>query len=450
MLFFVGCLMQTWENWIHSNRKLMKHPADFEERFVANILTKINGLNPEDVIPQYHFTDFDGGNRYIDFCIKNAEKGYFLSIELDGRFKFEHDLLEKTLERQNALVAKVGTLVRYANKTWLNNPNRVINEIQTILYNQKSKHMNDEESRNQIKESLSDYQRQLQEVKELSKLNNHEKELKQLNSVIMSLKTQMEEKKEVLYNYETTDELKNINRMMLGLSQQIEDLKGKLKEDVKTSNLESEQDKNVTVASSEQRNQLSDLDNSHELIVASNKSITIKHIHMVLLGFIIIAIVGIAAYTFKSKNSSDAAYSASQNTVSKIVDSEPSFNNISNESASTRPVLNDPPQIEVERVSSQRQHIESSIQASNASNYIGEYKKVCGQVVQTKEFSKGTYLNFDNNYPRQNLTAVIWSSDISNFGDLNQYVGSNLCISGEITSYRGAPQIELSSLDQVN
>ena len=167
-------MMQTWENWLDSNRKLMQHPVDFEERFVIDILKKINDLSPEDVIPQYHFTDFDGGNRYIDFYIKNAEKGYFLSIELDGRFKFQNDLLEKTLERQNALVANVGTLVRYANTTWLNNPNRVINEIQTILYKQKIKYMNDAESRKQIQKSLSDYQKELLEVKELSIKNNHE------------------------------------------------------------------------------------------------------------------------------------------------------------------------------------------------------------------------------------------------------------------------------------
>lgn len=194
-IFVVRFLMQTWQNWIDTNRKLMQHPADFEERFVIDILIKVKDLNPEDIIPQYHFTDFDGGNRYIDFCIKNLEKGYFLSIELDGRFKFQNELLEKTLERQNALVAKVGTLVRYANTTWLNNPNRVINEIQTILYKQKIKHMNDEESRKQIQKSLSDYQKELLEVKELSKKNNHEQELKKLNSAIMALKAQLAEKK---------------------------------------------------------------------------------------------------------------------------------------------------------------------------------------------------------------------------------------------------------------
>lgn len=444
-------MMQTWENWLDSNRKLMQHPVDFEERFVIDILKKINGLKPEDVIPQYHFTDFDGGNRYIDFCIKNAEKGYFLSIELDGRFKFQNDLLEKTLERQNALVANVGTLVRYANTTWLNNPNRVINEIQTILYKQKIKHMNDAESRKQIQKSLSDYQKELLEVKELSIKNNHEQELKKLNSAIMALKAQMAEKKEAPNEVGTTDELKNIAQMMKGLSQQIDELKAKSKEDI---NPESKQDKEVSATNLQWPEQV--LNTSPELIVTSNKSVGIKHIHMALLGLIVIFIVGITTYILKNEKSSDIKYTDSKDTVSKIVDSEPSFNKISNESPDIDPLVNDSPQIEVEQVTAQEQNIESHtedssfIHASDASKYIGEYRKVCGQVVQIKEFSKGIYLNFGNNYPRQNLTAVVWSSDISNFGNLNQYVGSSICISGEITSYRGTPQIELSSLEQVN
>lgn len=444
-------MMQTWENWLDSNRKLMQHPVDFEERFVIDILKKINGLKPEDVIPQYHFTDFDGGNRYIDFCIKNAEKGYFLSIELDGRFKFQNDLLEKTLERQNALVTNVGTLVRYANTTWLNNPNRVINEIQTILYKQKIKHMNDAESRKQIQKSLSDYQKELLEVKELSIKNNHEQELKKLNSAIMALKAQMAEKKEAPNEVGTTDELKNIAQMMKGLSQQIDELKAKSKEDI---NPESKQDKEVSATNLQWPEQV--LNTSPELIVTSNKSVGIKHIHMALLGLIVIFIVGITTYILKNEKSSDIKYTDSKDTVSKIVDSEPSFNKISNESPDIDPLVNDSPQIEVEQVTAQEQNIESHtedssfIHASDASKYIGEYRKVCGQVVQIKEFSKGIYLNFGNNYPRQNLTAVVWSSDISNFGNLNQYVGNSICISGEITSYRGTPQIELSSLEQVN
>lgn len=443
--------MQTWENWLDFNRKLMQHPADFEERFVIDILKKINDLKPEDVIPQYHFTDFDGGNRYIDFCIKNAEKGYFLSIELDGRFKFQHDLLEKTLERQNALVAKVGTLVRYANTTWLNNPNRVINEIQTILFNQKSKHMNDEESRKQIQESLSDYQKQLQEVKELSKLNNHEKEIKNLNSAIIALKAHMAEKKEVPKEAGNTDELKNIAEMMKGLSQEIDELKAKSKADI---DLEFKQNKEVSTNNLQQPEQV--LNTIPELIFTSNKSDGITHIHMALLGIIVVFIVGITTYILKSENSLDIEKSSSEGTISKIVDKNTSIQNISNESAKTQSIVDNSPQIEIEQVSSTTQYVEnpknssSFIQTSQASNYIGEYKTVCGRVAQIKEFSRGIYLNFDNYYPSQNLTAIIWSNDIYNFGDVDRYVGSDICISGKIKSYRGTPQIELSSLEQVN
>lgn len=267
----------------------------------------------------------------------------------------------------------------------------------------------------------------------------------------MALKAQMAEKKEVLNEVGTTDELKNIAQMMKGLSQQIDELKAKSKEDI---NPESKQDKEVSATNLQWPEQV--LNTSPELIVTSNKSVGIKHIHMALLGLIVIFIVGITTYILKNEKSSDIKYTDSKDTVSKIVDSEPSFNKISNESPDIDPLVNDSPQIEVEQVTAQEQNIESHtedssfIHASDASKYIGEYRKVCGQVVQIKEFSKGIYLNFGNNYPRQNLTAVVWSSDISNFGNLNQYVGNSICISGEITSYRGTPQIELSSLEQVN
>ena len=127
-----------------------------------------------------------------------------------SQYKKSLEITRSDLGRQNALVANVGTLVRYANTTWLNNPNRVINEIQTILYKQKIKHMNDAESRKQIQKSLSDYQKELLEVKELSIKNNHEQELKKLNSAIMALKAQMAEKKEAPNEVGTTDELKNV------------------------------------------------------------------------------------------------------------------------------------------------------------------------------------------------------------------------------------------------
>ena len=319
----------------------MRHPVDFEERFVFEILRKIKGLNPQDVIPQYHFIDFDGGNRYIDFCIKNEEKGYFLSIELDGRFKFQHDLLEKTLERQNALVAQVGTLVRYANSTWLNNPNRVINEIQTILSNQNRKYMSDKESRQRIQESLDGYQKKLQEVEAFNKLNNDEKKIKKFN-----------------------------------------------------------------------------------------------YIYIFLL-FIIMVIVGGIIFALNNKNSLGIERN---NIINQVADSIAS----SSKPININPVSNGLPQGESDKDNS------FIIQSSDILNYIDEYKKVCGHVVQLKEFSKGVYLNIGNSYPNQDLTIVAWSNGELSLGDLYQYVGNDICITGNIILYKGIPQIELKSLKQIN
>ncbi|TCM70994.1 hypothetical protein EC844_101270 [Acinetobacter calcoaceticus] len=99
--------MQSWDDWIKVNKEKIKHPAGYEEQFVKSVLSQIPEIRPQDVYAQYHFTDFKGGNRYIDFMIKNESKGYILPIELDGYWKVQnyHDFNDM-LDRQNALVTK--------------------------------------------------------------------------------------------------------------------------------------------------------------------------------------------------------------------------------------------------------------------------------------------------------------------------------------------------------
>ncbi|TGQ72999.1 MULTISPECIES: hypothetical protein [unclassified Mesorhizobium] len=76
-----------WAEWKSVNAHKMKHPADFEQRFVDLILAKVPGLDPDDVSAQYEFVDDTGRHRRIDFAIRNAAKGYDLMIELDGASK---------------------------------------------------------------------------------------------------------------------------------------------------------------------------------------------------------------------------------------------------------------------------------------------------------------------------------------------------------------------------
>ncbi|MGE8523499.1 MAG: hypothetical protein ACN6NK_05930 [Acinetobacter pseudolwoffii] len=433
--------MQTWQQWIYLNKHKMKHPVDFEERFAIEILTKIKEITPNDVIPQYHFIDFDGGNRYIDFCIKNEEKGYFLSIELDGRDKFLNQELTKTLERQNALVVKVGTLVRYANTTWLNNPNRVINEIQTILYSQQTKHMKAINYKKQIEESLASYQEQLDRVLKQSQSNTQDQEIKQLNSVVQSLKKQLEAQKEQPQNDQTNEALKNINLMMLTLMQQMKEIQEK-------NQISQPPDKEPPIPTP-----------VPEII---QKSSRITNTHMALVGVVVLLVAGISTYVLKEKQPTDT-YPEPQ-LLTQTLES-----NSSSDLQALKQAETQEPYVELKKVSQESDQNEAShyesvetlapqsisqnasvVQSNQATRYIGEYKTVCGHVAQIKAFSKGTYLNLGGAYPSQDLTVVVWSSDQYQVGDIQRYANENICVSGEISTYKGTPQIKLSSSDQVS
>lgn len=59
--------LKQWEDWIERNKVNLEHEADFEERFVREILTKIPEISPKNVTSQYLFKDQSNVKRYIDF-----------------------------------------------------------------------------------------------------------------------------------------------------------------------------------------------------------------------------------------------------------------------------------------------------------------------------------------------------------------------------------------------
>lgn len=87
--------------------------------------------------------------------------------------------------------------------------------------------------------------------------------------------------------------------------------------------------------------------------------------------------------------------------------------------------------------------------ATEAKDHIGEQATVCGKVVSTRyaESSRGspTFLNFDQPYPNQVFTLVIWGSDRSKFGDPElSYRGKRICVTGKLTSFKGVPKVVAS------
>ena len=123
-----------WQQWKAKYHRELEYIAGYEEKFVDLVLMNIPNLQPTDVIPQYHFKDSSGKNRYIDFMIISQHKNWLLPIELDGYAKMvgngnDYERFTDFLERQNDIIKIFGKIFRFTNKEFLTKPKGVINTI---------------------------------------------------------------------------------------------------------------------------------------------------------------------------------------------------------------------------------------------------------------------------------------------------------------------------------
>ena len=97
---------------------------------------------------------------------------------------------------------------------------------------------------------------------------------------------------------------------------------------------------------------------------------------------------------------------------------------------------------------------QKKLSAAEAKDHVGETAVVCGDVVTTRYAvsSKGrpTFLNLDRTYPDQIFTIVIWGNNRAKFGTPEtDYKGKHVCATGEITEYRGVPEIVAETPKQI-
>ena len=178
--------MNSWESWKHQYRKQIEHIAGYEERFVDDVLRKLPNISPSDVVPQYHFIDDKGGNRYIDFVILNEEKGFHLPIELDGTYKdIHHHRWKDFLERQNSLITKFGIVLRFSNHQMLTDSGNVIYKIHNTLRQQATSKISKERTVVERNKLVQVYERKLKKVaEEQGKSINVAQELNELKIAI--------------------------------------------------------------------------------------------------------------------------------------------------------------------------------------------------------------------------------------------------------------------------
>jgi hypothetical protein len=97
---------------------------------------------------------------------------------------------------------------------------------------------------------------------------------------------------------------------------------------------------------------------------------------------------------------------------------------------------------------------EAYITAGEAKNHVGEKTTVCGKVVGIHFVSSGkgqpTFIHFDEQYPNQIFTVVIWGADRPKFGRPEEtYLDKDVCVTGKIAMYLRIPQIVATNPNQI-
>ena len=89
------------------------------------------------------------------------------------------------------------------------------------------------------------------------------------------------------------------------------------------------------------------------------------------------------------------------------------------------------------------------IEAAKAKEHIGAQAVVSGTVAEVNVGERIVRLNFEQPYPKNPFTAVIFPANTNQFAEVEKLKGKNVEVSGKIAAYRERPQIVLTSSNQV-
>ncbi len=97
----------------------------------------------------------------------------------------------------------------------------------------------------------------------------------------------------------------------------------------------------------------------------------------------------------------------------------------------------------------------AEITIAEAKDHEGEKVTICAEIKETfynvKAKGQPTMLNFGDPYPKQTFSCVIWKDDMKNFNyEPAAYLkGKQVCVTGIIKIYKGKPEMEIHSQDQI-
>lgn len=407
-----------WYSWQERYCKQLKHVVGFEKAFVQNILMNVANLAYSDVIPQFHFIDDKGGNRYIDFMIINQAKGYCLPIELDGYSKMvgngeEYHRFNDFLERQNSIIKQFGLVLRYSNKKMLNEPDGIIKEISHTLNLQANNKSTQAIKEQQVSQLMATYD---QQIKELKQQNNHE-----FGQLIQELR------QEISHLKEQQVEISHFKE------QQVTELVKPLPTPLPKA----------------------DKDNDTKWIIA------------IVVGLVVVGVLGVlGVLSYLSINRQQpipvvqepvkepeykaptVTYETKPSPVVVTQEQEPVQEQVQEPPQSVKPKPQPSKQESKQETKPAKEVKETPKPTKATSEYTeGSHQQMCGKVAGYKEFAKGVYLNLDGMYPRHKASITVWNAKEP---DVYHLYDEYVCASGKVEFYKGKPRVSVQSVNQVS
>lgn len=89
------------------------------------------------------------------------------------------------------------------------------------------------------------------------------------------------------------------------------------------------------------------------------------------------------------------------------------------------------------------------VEPENAAGFVGKNAIIKGKIADVFQNDKVAYLNFNEKFPKNPFTAVIFAAKFEAFGDVTKYEGKTVEVTGKITEYKGKPQIVLDDVSQI-
>src|SRR6267154_1161334 len=91
----------------------------------------------------------------------------------------------------------------------------------------------------------------------------------------------------------------------------------------------------------------------------------------------------------------------------------------------------------------------SQISSNEAKEHSGAPAVVKGKIAEVNVGERIVRLNFEQPYPKNPFTAVIFPANTNKFPGIEKLKGKTVQVSGKIAVYRERPQIVLTSTNQV-